>query len=71
MREDIRQLIIFAQNPNEYLSYVTRFRERCFDKYRETRYAEDCAEHVMDSLNLDSSVVNLLIDTFLDDCVNS
>lgn len=68
VREDIRQYLIFQEHPDKYLEYVSRFYEKCFEKYEESKHADDCAHGIVSQMDL-SENINKNLDTFLTECI--
>lgn len=68
VREDIRQMLLFNDNPEIYLSYVLQFHRSCLESYLVSQYAEDCADRVLGGLDVSSGNLSQRIDSFLLTC---
>jgi hypothetical protein len=68
IREDIRQSLIFKDAKDIFLIYIRLFRERCLENYIRTNNAEDCANVILNGLNISASEISRRIDNFLETC---
>lgn len=68
VREDIRQMLLFNDNPEIYLFYAMRFKSACLTSYIETNYAEDCSAQILEGFEVNSASLSQRIDSFLTTC---
>ena len=50
------------------MAYITLFKSKCFEKFKEERFIEDCSISIMTSLKIDSIKVQRAVDSLVSKC---